>query len=276
MITDRPGHAKELLSSQKNSYEDTVIPTYGVSVGNRMFLDYMSVHQFGAPGHWTLNYSGMAYSDDGGQNWVKDPNTTWPGNSNFGQVAMVKQPDGYIYLFGIPGGRYGALQLARVPATKMLTISAYQYWNGLTWVTGLPAAAVDIVPAPVGELSVQWSSYYHKWLMTYLDDPTGQIVLRMSNSLTGPWSAPQVVVDSSQYPELYAPYITPLWNNGADIYFDMSVFDHYQVYLMHTSLTPATSATPPAIAASPPAATSTTAPRPSYPFAHGAGSSSAP
>jgi hypothetical protein len=112
--------------------------------------------------------------------------------------------------------------------------------------------------------------------MTYLDDPTGQIVLRMSNSLTGPWSAPQVVVDSSQYPQLYAPYITPLWNNGADIYFDMSVFDHYQVYLMHTSLTPATSATPPAIAASPPAATSTTAPRPSYPFAHGAGSSSAP
>ena len=100
-------------------------------MGSRMFLDYMSVHQWGAPGHWTLNYSGMAYSDDGGQNWVKS-SAIWPGNSNFGQVAMVPQGS-YVYLFGIPGGRYGALQLARVAATSMLNISAYQYWNGLTW-----------------------------------------------------------------------------------------------------------------------------------------------
>ena len=86
---------------------------------------------------------------------------------------------------------------------------------------------------------MQWNSYYQKWLMTCLVDPTGQVVVRMSGSLTGPWSAPQVIVDSSQYPELYAPYITPLWDNGPDIYFNMSVYDHYQVYLMHTSLTPA-------------------------------------
>ena len=45
--------------------------------------------------------------------------------------------------------------------------------------------------------------------MTYLVDPTDQVVLRMSKSLAGPWSAPQVIVDSSQYPQLYAPYITP-------------------------------------------------------------------
>jgi hypothetical protein len=216
----------------------------------------------------------MAYSDDGGQTWVKDANTTWPGTSNFGQVAMVKnQPDdGYVYLFGIPGGRYGALELARVPASQMLTISAYQYWNGLTWVRGQPGAAVAIAPDPVGELSVQWNSFYNKWLMTYLVDPTGQVVVRMSDSLTGPWSAPQVIVDSSQYSQLYAPYITPLWDNGPDIYFAMSVFDHYQVYLMHTSLSPTTGTAQPKIAASPSATSSTTQPRPNYPFAHGNGS----
>jgi hypothetical protein len=44
MITDRPGHAKELLSSRKiDGDEITVIPTYGVAVGDRLFLHYMSV-----------------------------------------------------------------------------------------------------------------------------------------------------------------------------------------------------------------------------------------
>ncbi|HZD67146.1 MAG TPA: DUF4185 domain-containing protein, partial [Acidimicrobiales bacterium] len=70
MITDAPGHAKELLSSLKQpGVEQTVIPTYGVAVGNRMYLYYMSVRSYGAPGHWTLNYSGIAYSDNGGQTW---------------------------------------------------------------------------------------------------------------------------------------------------------------------------------------------------------------
>ena len=264
MISGPSGAAKELISA--NPGEAGVIPTYGVSVGNRMFLYYMSVQQWTSPGHWTLNYSGIAYSDDQGQSWTRDPAATWPGTSNFGQVSLVHQ-GGYVYVFGIPGGRYGSLRLARVPDGQVLDTPAYQYWNGSSWTTGNPGAAVDVAPSPVGELSVQWSSYYRKWLMTYLVDPTGKIVLRMSDSLTGPWSAPQVVVTSTQFPQLYAPYITPLWNDGPDIYFTMSVYDHYQVYLMHTSLRTATPATPPQTAT--PVAPSTTAP--TQPFEHGAG-----
>ncbi len=267
MVTGLSGTAKELISA--NPGEAGLIPTYGISVGNRMFLYYMSVQQWGSPGHWTLNNSGIAYSDDGGQTWTRDPGAIWPGNSNFGQVSLVKGGDGYVYVYGIPGGRYGALQLARVPESQVLDTGAYQYWNGSSWITGDPAAAVDIAPSPVGELSVQWNSYYHKWLMTYLDDPTSEVVLRMSDSLTGPWTAPQVVVTGAQYPQLYAPYITPLWNDGPDIYFTMSVYDHYQVYLMHTSLRTATPATPPRTAAPP--APSTAAPRTTSPFEHGNG-----
>lgn len=237
MITGPSGAAEELLSSKKvPGVEQTVIPTYGVAVGNTMYLYFMSVKQFGAPGHWTLNYSGVAYSTDGGQTWRKDPGVTWPGDSNFGQAALVKH-GGYVYEFGIPGGRYGAAQLARVPRRAILDKAAYQYWAGGRWVTDNPAAATDVVPAPVGELSVQWNSYYHRWLMMYLDDPAGQIVLRTAKRLTGPWSSAQVVVTAQQYPSLYAPYITPRWDNGPDIYFTMSVFGPYQVYLMHTSLT---------------------------------------
>jgi len=238
MITDNPGHARELLPSKKvRGDEQTVIPTYGVSVGSRMYLYYMSIRQFDQPGHWSLNHSGIAYSDNAGNTWTK-ADVQWPGNSNFGQVALVLQGS-HLYVFGIPGGRYGSLRLARVPTDSVLTETAYQYWNGSFWATNSPAAAVNIVPGPVGELSVQYNSYYQKWLMMYLIDPAGQIVLRMADSLTGPWGPAQVVVTGAQYPQLYAPYITPLWNDHKDIYFTMSMFEPYQVFLMHTSLTAA-------------------------------------
>jgi hypothetical protein len=236
MITDRPGHAEEILPSKKRlGDEETVIPTYGVSVGNRMFLYYMSVRQFTTPGSWTVGYSGIAFSDDQGKTWTKDPNAIWQGNTNFAQVAAVPVgPD--IYLYGIPEGRNGSLHLARVPQSQILDPNAYQYWTGTSWAVGNPQAAVPIVPAPVGELSVVWNSYYKKWIMLYADTPAQQVLLRMSDSPVGPWGGPKVVVTGSQFPQLSAPYITPLWNDRKDIYFTMSMFDPYQVFLMHTSL----------------------------------------
>lgn len=73
----------------------------------------MSVHEFGPPGQWSLNHSGLAYSDDNGLTWTKSPDAVWPGDSNFGQVAFVKSGE-EVYLFGIPGGRFGHAELARV------------------------------------------------------------------------------------------------------------------------------------------------------------------
>jgi hypothetical protein len=276
MLTDGPSHARELLSSLKiTGREQTVVPTYGISVGNRMYLYYMSIKQFDQPGHWTLNYSGIAYSDDAGKTWVKDPNATWPGNSNFGQVSLVAN-GGYVYVYGIPGGRYGSLGLARVPQDRVLDKASYQYFNGVTWVTNNPQAAASIVPAPVGELSVQYNSYYKQWLMMYLVDPTQQIVLRTAPTPVGPWGPAQVVADSKQYPELYAPYITPLWNDQKDIYFTMSMYRPYQVFLMHTSLGPhAPGAALPANVQPTPISPKTTVPHHTYPFAHGEGSAPA-
>lgn len=240
MITNSSGEAKQLLSSQKVvGVEQTVIPTYGTAVGRTMYLYYMSVKQYGAPGHWTCNYSGVAYSKDGGGVWVKYPHITWGGNSNFGQVALVKKPP-YVYVFGIHCGRYGGLELARVAEADILVKQDYQYWDGDGWDAAVPKAAVTLVPAPVGELSVQWNSFYRRWLMMYLIDPTGQIVLRTARHLTGPWSDAQVVVTSEQYPELYAPFITPEWDNGPAIYFNMSLYGPYHVVLMHTELSGAT------------------------------------
>jgi hypothetical protein len=235
MITDREGHAKEVLPSKKVDFEEmTVIPTYGIAVADRMFLHYMSVAHWGLPGHWDLGHSGWAYSDDGGESWTKDPDAQWPGDSNFGQVAL-EEHDGHIYIWGIPGGRYGGVQLARTAPEALIDIGGYEYWDGTAW-SDDPADAAIVIPPNVGELSVRWNSYYNRWIMMYLNDPIGLIELRVAEEITGPWSEPYIAARATDYPSLYAPYMFPKWNDSADIYFNMSMFGPYQVFLMRTQI----------------------------------------
>jgi hypothetical protein len=213
MLEDRPVHAGELIGkSMVPGFEVTVIPTYGMSVGDRMYLHYMAVRQWGEPGHWDLSASGWAFSDDIGQSWTVDREAMWPGDSNFGQVAIVTVGD-YHYVFGIPGGRFGGVHLARVALGKLLELATYDYWDGSAWVSGDAASARDVLPAPVGELSVRWNSQYGKWLMMYLNEDKYAIVLRTADCLAGPWSDELTVTSGREYPQLYAPYILPRWND---------------------------------------------------------------
>lgn len=235
MIVSSPGNAKELISPRRDEGEYTIIPTNGIAVTPRMFLHYMSVREWGTAGKWTLTHSGLASSDDGGQNWSRLP-WSWPGDSNFGQVAFVRDGS-LVYLFGIPGGRFGPVKLARVSELLMTNKDAYRYYAGssLGWVED-PAQAVEVVPAPVGELSVMWNNYLQRWIMTYIHN--ANIVIREAPALTGPWSAPMVLVPASQYPGLYAPYMHP-WlveRDGEILYFTMSEWRYYHVALMRVRL----------------------------------------
>ncbi|MDN5848668.1 MAG: DUF4185 domain-containing protein [Nitrococcus sp.] len=236
MITGPDGAAKELIASRKIAgIEKTVIPTHGISVDGRMYLHYMSVRRWGEQsGQWDVRYSGFAYSDDDGQTWHTPPSAIWPKNTGFEQVALV-HGDAYVYTLGIPGGRWGGIRLRRVAPQRILDLRAYEYWNGEGWVTD-PKAAIMIVPSPVGELSVAWSAPYQKWLMMYLNPERHAVVLRTAPELTGPWGEEQVVMTAEQYPGLYAPYIVPVSNLGDDVYFTVSMWGHYNVFLMHMRL----------------------------------------
>jgi len=239
MLTDRPGHAKQILP--KNSSDVTVIPTNGIAIGNRMILHYMAVKKWGDPGMWDLNESGLAYSEDDGQTWVKDTPVKWPGDSNFGQVAFVKSGE-YLYLFGIPGGRFGGARLARVPQEQVLNPSGYQYYTGI--IGGVPGWSADVksaalvVPAPVGELSVMWNEYLQRWIMTYLDDQMKKLAIREAKELWGPWAPALLLVSSQAYPGLYGAYLHPWYveNDGETIYFTMSQWGPYAVFLMKARL----------------------------------------
>ena len=233
------GQAGELIGSLKiNGWEQTVIPTDAVALDGRIVVHYMSIACWGTHGRWAVRQSGLAVSDDGGTSFERMPGSLSVG-SGFAQVAFV--PDGaHVYVFGIPEGRDGAARLARVARDRLPDVRAWRYWDGSDWVTD-PDAAVQVVAPPVGELSVAWHAHHQRWLMMYLDELRGGLVLRTAEALTGPWSRARLVVSSVEVPTLYAPYLLPSLEGttpehpGA-IRYTMSRFDIYNVVLMQSQL----------------------------------------
>ncbi|GIK27298.1 MAG: DUF4185 domain-containing protein [Chloroflexota bacterium] len=232
MIVDKGGRARNVL--KKRFADVTIIPTDGIAIDGRMYLHYMAVKSWDEPGHWTLNRSGWGYSDDGGETWTQPPEAVWDGDTNFGQAALVER-DGYLYVFGIHGGRYGGVALARTPVDSVLDMAAYTYWDGADWVSDINAA-VEIVPAPVGELSVKWNDFLGRWIMTYLDEPRRGNVIREAPTLMGPWSEPLMLVSAADYPSLYGAYLNPWASDGEVIYFNMSQWGPYNVMVMRARL----------------------------------------
>lgn len=246
-IADSANHANELIPAARvDNQEITRIPTHGVAVGATMYLYFMSVNHWGAPGVWDANYSGVAKSTDSGEHWQVIPNLQWPGSSNFIQVSPfpIQNADGSVdvYFWTIPAGRFGPAKLMKVPATGIEQQSSYRYYTGPgaggtpTWSPDMHAAAV-VVDDTVGELSVIWDTYLHRWIMTYLRGG-GNIVIREGLNPWGPWGPPIDLVTQSGFPGLYAPFMNPKYveNDGQTIYFCLSQWGPYAVYWMKATL----------------------------------------
>ncbi|OJV80902.1 MAG: carbohydrate-binding protein [Cellulomonas sp. 73-92] len=246
MITDDLGLAKELLPSKKvDDVEMTVIPTYGFEAGGAMYLHWMSVRHWGAPGEWEVNDAGLAKSTDQGQDWTVLDSPRWSGTSGFVQVATYHvTEDGVdtLYVWGITHGRFGGVSLAKVAAAKVDDASAWRYLTGVdgaghpTW-GGDPAAARTVLDDTVGELSVVWNAYLGRWIMTYLKEGTG-IVIREGLSPWGPWGVPVTLVGADQVAGPYAPYMLDRYtaNGGKTIYFTLSIWDPYEVFWYRADL----------------------------------------
>lgn len=235
MVTDRPGHAKQILPRDPAVPEVTVIPTAAISVGSRDYIHYMSVRSWGPAGTWVTNYSGLAYSDDGGETWTKSSSARWAntgGTSRFQLGAFVRS-GGYAYLFGTPNGRLGDGYLARVPETRVLDLAGYQYWTAAGWAASADGA-IPVMTGQVGELSVQYNEFLGRWVALHLDERRAAVVLRTAASPTGPWTGGQVVAHSRDHPGLYGAYLHPA--NDRELYFAMSTWGPYHVELMRLPL----------------------------------------
>ena len=250
-IANASGFAEELISSLKVDHvEMTCIPTAVYDSGVCLYVYYMSVkHWEDTGGNWTCNNASIAYSFDGSA-FTKAANVSWPGNSNFIEFGVVyggldaPLADEYIYLLATGSGRYHDAYLARVPRTQLLDQSAYLYCTGLG-VDGIPnwspsmSEAEPIIEGAMGEMSVMWNSYLNKYVLMNLDNVRLAILLRTADAPWGPWSAPRIVVTAREYSGLYSPNVHPQWveDSGRIVYFTMSLWSEYNVFLMKVDLT---------------------------------------
>jgi hypothetical protein len=242
-IVDSTNWAKELLpAKQVDNVEMTVIPTYGFAANGAMYLDYMSVKHWGSPGEWETNYAGLAKSTDHGHTWTKLASPKWSGSSNFVQVSVAKVK-GDLYFWGVTHGRFGGVQLMKVPESSVEQKNAYRYYAGLAsdgtprWSPSI-SSAKTIVNGTVGELSVAWNSYLNRWLMTYTDGGASSAAIRESAAPWGPWSDATTLVSQADVPGLYAPYMLPKYtaNDGRTIYFTLSKWGPYNVFWYRADL----------------------------------------
>lgn len=244
------GYARPILPGVKWAPDQQgMIPSAAISVGGKQYMNFMSIKQWGRDGEWSTNYSAIAMSPDNGEHWGIYPGSVRstaqenvpkaryvPGNENFQMGAFVRGGDGYIYSYGTPSGRGGSAHLARVPEPALPDVTKYQYWNESgNWVPANPGAATPVIPGPVGEMSVQYNTYLKKFLALY-SNGANDVVARTAPAPQGPWSPEQVLVSSFQMPGgIYAPYTHP-WSTGKDVYFTLSLWNGYDVMLMHTVL----------------------------------------
>jgi len=225
--------------------EVTKIPTYGFAVGDTLYVHYMSVSYWGDPGAWDANYAGLIRSTDRGETWTRVDGIEWPGDSNFVQVAVAPGREkgvDYLYFWGIPAGRFGQVALMRVPATTdaVEDQGAYEYFTGLngdepSWSRDMSELAF-VVEGTIGELSVMWSDYLERWIMTYSD--AGNAYIREGLTPWGAWGDAIELVPGDAYPGLYSPYLNPRYvaDGGRTIYFTLSLWDPYNVFWFSAGL----------------------------------------
>ncbi len=238
-------NAGDCEGNQPKGCEITTIPTYGFAVQGHLFLAFMSVHHWGDPGRWDVNYSSLAMSANQGKTWTVETHAIkWGQTSNFAQVAVTPDPTGrYLLFYGIPGGRFGSVQLMRTLNTWLAVLNPkdYQYFSGTNngqaqWSSN-SAQAVTVADAPVGELSVIYDPGLKHWLMTYLQG-NGDLVIRSATQYWGPWSRTASLATQQQFPQLYGAFMNPhfLANNGHTIYFVMSQWIPYSVFWVKATL----------------------------------------
>lgn len=258
-ILDEYDQVKEVLPSDHRPNdtegETTRIPTQLFTVGQNLYLAYMSVTHWGEPGVWTAGHAGLARSTDLGQNWTVIPQVRWAGDSGFVQLAQVPVSDAgeeWIYLWGVPAGRFGSVRLMRVPATDdaVTDLTAYRYFAGVeaegaVWSPDEADAQV-VLQGPIGELSVMWSPYLERWLLSTMTG-NADAVLFEGLSPWGPWSEPHTITTQAETPGLYAPYLTPRYvsPDGSRVYFSMSIWGPYQVFWYSMDLTKSGTDNPP-------------------------------
>ena len=237
MATDDGGNAREIIYSAKDvsgNGDWTSIPTAAIRANGADYVHYFNMRSWTG---WVTNYSGLYKSTDNGQTWAKCEGVMFSANSPFGQAGYFKK-DGYVYMVGTQTGRDSPARLARFLEADIENMPNYEYWDGTVgqWVKGDESRATVLIDDKVGELSFIYNETLEKWITAYFNGDRYQIAMRTAEDITGPWSEPYELASGGDYAQLYGSYIHPLSVTGDNLYFLMSMWLPYNVFLMKAEL----------------------------------------
>lgn len=251
--------AKEFINSRKvDNLEISIIPTGGIVIGDAIYVHYMSVRFWGGgSGEWTVNYNGVVKSVDQGLTFERVPNLTWATSNdqtvqtvtgmsatdlntriapNLLQVFPIRADDGYIYIYGIPGGRSGGAKMGRVLVADYENFSNYEYFTGydsnknpifIRGTEGLEAILNNddsyVIPPKVAEISIMFNKYLEKWLIIY--KVYDKLMYRTSPNPWGDWSEEEVITTTKNLAGgFYGEFMHEVYTEkeGKVIYFTIS------------------------------------------------------
>ncbi|MGX1858723.1 DUF4185 domain-containing protein [Dietzia sp. NPDC055340] len=265
----RPSDGKQATALVQGAHqangvgEVTVIPTAAISVGDTMYMRVMSVRDWNAPGGWNTNYSALVKSEDDGATWTVLTDsmrrvtnfTDWNQSVKFDaphtaenlpavdqdrwygmQMSAFLEADGHLYEYMTPSGRRGPATLARVDLDKIEDPTAYEWYAGEGAWANEPTD-YEVLPRPVEELSVAYNEHLDKYV-SLTSMASGVVSMRVANEPQGPWSEPQTLVNRRMFPNAYAPMIHPesITSGGRYLYYTLSTWDAYNVFLLRTDL----------------------------------------
>lgn len=237
MTMDSIGNAKEIVPGGKDKSgmgDWTSIPTGAIQANGAAYVHYMNVRHWNTS-NWGTNYSALYRSKDKGMTWKPVAGVRFDEDSNFGQVGYFKK-DGYVYMIGTESGRQSAPRLARFKEQDIEDQQAYEFWNGgeHKWIKGQEHKATNLFNDATGELSFIYHKKSHNWILLYFNEKRYEICARYTTDLTGEWSAPQRIAHGKEYPKLYGSYIHPISAEKDAIYFLMSLWNPYNVFMMRS------------------------------------------
>ena len=272
-----------LLSEHKDNVEKTRIPTGGVMIDGTLYYYYMSVNHWSDDGTdiWVCNYGGLAKSTDFGRTWEMPTDLQWPGTIGktypyqgkdaqgnaitaehtlfgLGQLYPVyDEESGYVYVFGVPGGRKGAVKLMRVKAENIENFNEYEYLvsrdaNGKgVFEKGEAAMMTEYaaINAPAGGPTLMYNEYLDEWVITYCAPGNGVqlaydnahevngIYMRVAKSLDDVWSDPVLIMSQASYGQVYEPRVLTKYQNENKFMLICTTWDIYQSLVFEVEIT---------------------------------------
>lgn len=230
MATDGNGKARQVFPGSEKSH--TVIPTAAVHVNGADYVHYFDLKSWEG---WVTNFSSFYKSGNGGKTWEPCTQTVFEKGSKFSVAALAKK-DGYVYMAGTSTLRTSPVYLCRFLEKDILHKKNYEYWNDLKgWVKDNEEAASKLFEGHVGEASIFFNDHFNCWMLAYLNDQSKNIELRYAKEITGPWSNAETLVEAAKFRGLYGPFMHP-HNQGDVLYFNMSLWAPYNVFVMKAQL----------------------------------------